>query len=182
MKSLKMLAIIAIIAIPVLSLTGCFISQSNKEVRLRNQFSQKTNERTVFYDKMWKIISQKGQIAVKNDSSFRQNVNIIMEGRKDAPNLFMKWVTETNPNTNYSEVSTLYKDLSRAIESEREGFFDQEKVLQDIKLQHDNLLGTFPSSVIMGLLGRQPLEYKPITSDRTDQVIQSGKDNDVKLF
>jgi hypothetical protein len=179
---LKTIIILAIIVIPLISLTGCFISRANEEVTLRNQFTQKISERTAFYDKMWKTLSQKSQIALRNDSSFRENVNIIMAGRKDAPQLFMKWVTETNPNANYSEVSALYRDLSRSVEAQREGFFDEEKVLQDIKLQHDNLLDRFPNSVIFAILGRNKLEYKPITSDRTDEVIKSGKDNNVDVF
>jgi hypothetical protein len=182
MKFLRTLAILAIVFIPLFSIVGCAISQSNQEVELRNQFNQKITERTAFYDKMWKIISQKSQIALRNDSSFRQNINIIMEGRKDGQQVFFKWITETNPNANYSEVSVLYKDLSRAVEAEREGFFNQEKVLQDIKLQHDNLLSRFPSTIIMSMLGRHHLVYKPITSDRTDRVIESGKDNNTNVF
>lgn len=159
-----------------------FISFNNTEVELRNGFSQKMDERTAFYDKMWKTFSQKGQIAVKNDSSFRQNVNIIMDGRKDAQQVVMKWVTETNPNANYSEVAALYKDLSRAIESQRDGFFNQEKMAQDFVLQHNNLIGRFPGSIYAWLLSKEPLKYKPITSDRTDDVVKTGKDNDVKVF
>jgi hypothetical protein len=63
---------------------GNFISFSNNEIDLRNTFEQKIDERTSFYDKMYKVISQKSQIAVKNDESFRKNINIIMEGRKDS--------------------------------------------------------------------------------------------------
>jgi hypothetical protein len=158
------------------------IGFNNNEVDLRNQFTQKGTERTAFYDKMWKTISQKSQIALRNDSSFRQNVELIMSGRRDAEGLFMKWVTESNPNANFQEVSALYKDLSRSVEAEREGFFQQEKVLQDIKLQHDNLLSKFPTSFYGWLLGKKRLDYKPITSDRTDEVIKTGKDNDVNVF
>lgn len=165
-----------------LTLVFGFIGFNNNEVDLRNQFTQKTTERTAFYDKMWKTINQKGQIALRNDSSFRNNVELIMAGRKDAEGIFMKWVQESNPNANFQEVSALYKDLSRSVEAEREGFFQQEKVLQDIKLQHDNLLSKFPSSFYGWVLGKKKLDYKPITSDRTDEVIKTGKDNDVKLF
>lgn len=159
------------------------ISFSNQEVALRNRFTQGINTRTAFYDKMWKTISQKAQIALKNDSSFASNVNSIMQGRKDAPQLFMKWVTETNPNANYSEVSKLYQELSQTIEGERDGFFMQEKELQDIVLQHSNLIGQFPGSLINALFfHKEPLDYKPITSDRTDEVMETGKDNNVKVF
>lgn len=157
-----------------------WMSYSNQEHVLRNRFMQKTDERTAFYDNMWKTISQKGQIAIRNDSSFRQNINIIMAGRKDAQGVFWKWVQETNPNANYEQVSILYQDLSRAVEAKRDEFFVREKEMQSIKLEHDNLLSVLPGS--MFLSGRDHLIYKPITSDRTDNVIKTGKDNDVGVF
>ncbi len=158
-----------------------FVSFTNTEVKLRNQFKQKMSERTAFYDKMFKVISQKSQIAIKNDSSFRKNVNIIMEGRKDAPQVFMKWITESNPNANYSEVSVLYQDLSRSVEAQREGFFIEEKVLQDIKRQHDNHLMTFPNSFYNIFFNRSELEYSVIQSSLTEQVMKTGKDDNIKL-
>jgi hypothetical protein len=181
-KTLKKIGIFSVIGILVLVIFFGIIGFNNNEVDLKNQFTQKTSERTAFYDKMYKTISQKGQIALRNDSSFRQNIEIIMSGRKDAGDLFMKWVQESNPNAQYGEVAALYKDLSRSVEAEREGFFQQEKVMQDIKLQHDNLLSKFPTSLYGWILGKKKLEYKPITSDRTDEVMKTGKDNHVNVF
>jgi hypothetical protein len=158
-----------------------FVSFSNTEIDLRNTFDQKIEERTSFYDKMYKVIAQKTQIAVKNDESFRQNINIIMEGRKDAPQVFMKWITEANPNANYSEVSVLYQDLSRSVEAQREGFFNEEKVIQDVVKQHKNHIQKFPNSFYNIFMGRQALVYKPITSTRTDEVMKTGKDDNVSL-
>ncbi len=173
--------IIGIVIFGIIALSN-FISFSNEEITLRSSFEQKYSERTAFYDKMWKTLSQKSQISLKNDSSFRKNVDIIMQGRKDSPGLFMKWVTETNPNANYSEVSVLYQDLSRAVEAQREGFFIEEKYMQDIVMQHSNLIKRFPGSFYNWIYGRQALIYKPITSTITDEVIKSGKDDNVKIF
>lgn len=181
-KSIVGLTFLGIGILTILILIGSIISFSNNEIMLRTTFNQKISERTAFYDKMWKTLAQKSQIALKNDSSFKENVNIIMAGRKDAPQVFMKWVTETNPNANFNEVSALYKDLSRATEAQREGFFQEEKVLQDIKAQHNIAISSFPNSLFNKFFGRKPLEYKPITSDITDEVIKTGKDNNVKLF
>ena len=180
-----------IIKYAVLGIVGLFlfgtimsvISTSNQEVDLRNRFKQKMDERTAFYDKMWKTISQKSKVALKNDSSFAKNVNAIMAGRKDAPGIFMKWVQESNPNTNYEAVSSLYADLSRTIEGQRDGFFMEEKMIQSIVLEHDNIMTKFPSGwILTSFMGRTRLVYKPITSDRTDEVIKSGKDNNVEVF
>ena len=83
-KSIVKIAVIGAIVIFVFSLISGFIGFSNKEVDLRNRFTQKITERTAFYDKMWKTLSGKSQVALKNDSSFAKNVNAIMAGRKDA--------------------------------------------------------------------------------------------------
>jgi hypothetical protein len=182
-KLITGLAIAGLALILTISFIGSIISWGNTEVDLRNRFDQKMNERTAFYDKMWKTISQKSQVAIKNDSSFVRNVNAIMQGRKDAPGLFMKWVQESNPNANFDQVSILYQDLSRTIEGQRDGFFMEEKMIQDIVLQHSNHLGKFPGTMWNSMFyGREKLVYKPITSDRTDGVISTGKDNDVKVF
>lgn len=181
-KLIVTLSVIAILAILVLSLIGSFVSFSNQEIDLRNRFTQKMEERTAFYDKMWKTLSQKSQIALKNDSSFARNVDAIMSGRKDSEGVFMKWIQESNPNSNYDQVSVLYQDLSRSVEGERDGFFIQEKMIQGIVLEHSNLIGKFPGSLWNSFLDREKLVYKPITSDRTDEVIKTGKDNNVDLF
>lgn len=164
-----------------LGILGSCISFSNSEISLNNQFKQKMDERTAFYDKMWKTLAQKSQIALKNDSSFARNVNAIMVGRKDS-GMFMKWVQETNPNANYDQVSKLYQDLSRAVEGQRDGFFMEEKMIQGIVLEHNNLIERWPGSMWNAFYSRKALVYKPITSDRTDDVMKTGKDNDTKLF
>jgi hypothetical protein len=182
-KKIIKYAVLGIIALFVFGIFTSIISTSNQEVDLRNRFKQKIDERTAFYDKMWKTISQKSQVALRNDSSFANNVNAIMAGRKDAQGLFMKWVQESNPNANYETVSALYADLSRTIEGQRDGFFMEEKMIQSIVLEHDNIMGKFPSGVILStFMGRTKLTYKPITSDITDEVIKTGKDNNTKVF
>ena len=181
-KTIITLSVIGVFVIIGILLVSSIIGFGNQEVRLKNLFDQKMNSRTAFYDKMWKTISQTSQVALKNDSSFQKNVNAIMVARKDAPGLFMKWVQESNPNANYETVSALYANLSRVIEGERDGFFMQEKEIQQVVLDHENLISTFPGTLWNVFYGKKSLVYKPITSDRTDEVIKTGKDNDTKVF
>lgn len=168
-------SIIFIVGIPIASFY-------NKEVSLRNTFTQKMDERTAFYDKMSKTITQKSQVAVKNDASFRENVDIIMAGRKDTENLTWKWLQEINPNANYDQVAALYADLSRSIEGQRAGFFEQEKVLQDVVKQHSNLLDHFPNNFINNtFFNKDKLDYTPIRSTTTKEVMETGIDDNVDL-
>lgn len=179
-KMMKSLMVGAIIVVPLLVIIFWWIGIMNQETGLRNLFTAKMSERTATYDKIWKTWTQKGKIAVRNDSSFQRIVQLQMDGQKDGEQVTWKWIQQSNPAATFAEVSVLYKELSRYVEAAREEFFEQEKTLQDIKLQHDNLRTKFPSSIVVG--GKQPLPYKPITSDRTDDVIRTGKDNNTDVF
>lgn len=64
------LGAIALFLIFVMGGCSTLVSFNNKEVNLRTSFEAKMQQRTAFYDKMYKTIAQKGQVAVKNDSSF----------------------------------------------------------------------------------------------------------------
>jgi hypothetical protein len=170
-------ALVLIIGIWIFS---SYISYSNRDTSLRNQFTQKVSERTAFYDAMWKTFSQKAQIVVKADSGFANIVKIQMAGQADGPQVAMKWLQQTNPTASYSQIVDMYKDLSRTIESKRSEFFEEEKMLQDIKLQDDNAITLFPGSLFLS--SRKPIDYKPITSTQTDNVIKTGKDDNTKVF
>lgn len=159
-----------------------FVSFNNSEVDYRTLFEQKYTERTAAYDKLWKTTAQKAQIAVKVDSSFKEVVLSVMDARKDGQNTMMKWIQESNPTASFDKVQELYKDLSRFLESERTSFMDREAELARIKREHSNLLRKFPNNIYAAILGKKELVYKPITSDRTDDVIKTGKDNDTKVF
>lgn len=176
---------LSILALFLFVFGGCGVytlNLANQDASQKVEFNQKFDERTAFYDNMWKTVKEKSAVALRNDSSFQTVVNSIMEQRKDSEGLFMKWVTESNPAATFGEVSSLYKDLSRTIEAKRDQFFEQEKMMQDIKRENDYLFVRQPQALILGLLGRKPLEYKPITSDKTDNVIRTGKDNETLLL
>ena len=81
-KLIKNIVIIGAIVLGLITFGSGFISFSNQEIDLSNQFKQKLDERTAFYDKMYKVLDQKTQIAVKNDSSFVKIVNAQVNGQK----------------------------------------------------------------------------------------------------
>jgi hypothetical protein len=173
---------LVIIGIPVIFLISTYASFNNREVDLRTTFEMQMKNRSALYDKMWKVISQKAQITKAYDSSFIRIVNAAMDPRKDGANIMMKWVTESNPTLQAGTVQELYKDLSRTVESERTAFFEREETLASIQQQHSKFLRSFPNNFYNIFMGRKELEYKPITSDRTEDVMRTGKDNNVEVF
>lgn len=176
------LSVIAGIVILAIVFTSNVIGFGNDENTLRAGYEQKMDERTAFYDKMWKVLSDKSKITLKMDTSFHKMINTIMSNRKDGEGVFMKWVTESNPGVTFDKVADMYQSLSRTLEAEREGFFDQEKVLQDIVKQHKLLITNFPGKFYNMFYHKELLVYKPITSTRTDEVMKTGKDDKSMVF
>jgi len=172
---------IFIVAIFSIYLIATSISFSQSEIELSNQFNQKLNERTTQFDNMKKKLSMNSQIAKINDSSLLRLVKAQMEGQKIGENTAFVWIQQSNPSISFSEVSKIYDKLGRLVEAERDQFKQREEMLQDIKYQHENLINKLPGSLINLFLKRKPLNYVPIQSDETEQIMKSGKDNSDKL-
>lgn len=154
------------------------ISYSNSEIRLRHQFEAQQQINTSRFDVMWKVIKQKANIAETERNSFAQTYSDIMKsqvgiaGNAQLASFFKQAKIDIS--------SDLFKELATTIEAQRETFHrDQMKLLQ-LKNQHDNLLDTFPSSLIIGSRGR--LKATIITSDTTDRAFESSKDNNTNIF
>lgn len=174
-----------IVAVFVLALlivpTVTIITFSNSEIGVKNRFEAVEKERSSFYSTMSTIIAQTTQIAVKNDESFKENIDVIMSGRKDGEQIMMKWITESNPNSNFSEVTKLYQNLQRVIEGKRTEFFEIERKLMDIEREHKDLTTTFPNSLYFNILGKEHIKYDPIQTVEGKQVIESGIETNTKL-
>tara|TARA_R110002020_G_scaffold41921_10_gene123232 strand:- start:1283 stop:1816 length:534 start_codon:yes stop_codon:yes gene_type:complete len=153
-----------------------WVSTTNKEVDLTNNFKAQNKVCEGFHDKMWKILKQQAQITDKYANDFSKVYNGIMEGRYSSGGGLMKWVQERNPKFDAS----MYKKLMVSVEAQREGFFREQKKLVDLQLSHDNLRMKFPSRLFVG--GAKPLEVKLITSGKTKRVFETGEENDIDLF
>jgi len=171
-----------IILVSVLGLTIIFaivgFSASNKEVSLRSQIEAQKEVCEAYYDKLWKVISQKAQVAEQYKSAFKEIYPALIEGRygNEKGGTLMKWITESNPTFDLS----LYKDLMSSIEAERAGFFMEQKRLVDLNNEHRIVRRTFPSSVFTG--SRPDITIVIVSSDATKNVMKTGLENDIELF
>ena len=172
---------IGIIALAGMLLLGTVIlfkciGWNNTEIDLRNNFTAQETVCEGFYDKMWKILKSQAQITDKYAKDFEKIYTGIMKGRYSSGGGLMKWVQERNPEFD----SSMYKKLMVSVESQREGFFREQKKLVDFKLTHDNLRQKFPSTLVVG--SAKPLEVNLITSSKTKKVFETGEENDIDLF
>lgn len=154
------------------------ISASNKEIKLRSQITAQKEVCEAFYDKLWKVIAQKAQVAEQYKEAFSEIYPQLIEGRygNEQGGALMKWIQESNPNFDIS----LYKDLMNSIEAERAGFFMEQKMLTDLNNEHRIIRQTFPSSIFIG--GRADIEIVIVSSDATKKVMETGLENDIDIF
>jgi hypothetical protein len=176
MKSLK--GILTVLAILGVLAMGLYFNYNNKETRLRNQAEAQRKKIENVYDQMWKIISQKAQVSDEYKNGFKDIYTGIISGRySQGDGTLMKWIQESNPNFDAS----LYKDLMQSIEVERNNFTREQNVMIDLIQFHTNLLTLFPSKYFISS-SCKPIEYTVISSTRSKEVMQSGKDDDVDVF
>jgi len=154
------------------------VSASNKEIRLRSQITAQKQVCEAFYDKLWKVIAQKAQVAEQYKDAFKEIYPQLIEGRygNEKGGTLMKWITESNPTFDVS----LYKDLMASIEAERAGFFMEQKRLVDLNNEHRIIRQTFPASIFIG--GRSDIAITIVSSDATKKVMETGKENDIDIF
>jgi hypothetical protein len=172
--------IITVVTILTLSIIIVIIgvSASNKEIRLRSQITAQKQVCEAFYDKLWKVISQKAQVAEQYKEGFKEIYPALIEGRYGNENsgTLMKWITESNPTFDVS----LYKDLMMSIEAERTGFFMEQKQLVDLNNEHRIIRQTFPGNIFIG--HRSDIEITIVSSDVAKKVMETGEENDIIIF
>lgn len=153
------------------------MSTHNDEVSLRNRILAQQDVCKADFDTMWKVIAQKAQIADRYRDSFRDIYPQLIAGRygTDKGGVLLKWVQESNPQFDAS----LYKDVMASIEGQREGFFQNQKLLLDLKRQHDTKLQSWPDTLVVG--GRAPVEIDLVLSAATGEAFRTGEENDVTV-
>lgn len=178
------------VIVVLLYLTGSFvytktlevIDFSNKEIALTTEFTKQQQERITFYDKAYKQVIGSSQIALRNDSSFANIVNIVMTNQPTSLGGMFTTIQLIDPSANYSQVSSFYQQLNDLALNNREGFFQQEKALQSINATHENLIKQFPGSLYNVALGRSSFKYIPITSTRSQNVEKTHTDDNTTVL
>jgi len=161
-------------------IAGVFISGMNREARLRNAITAKQKDNTSEFDNMWKKIKQVAQVPAAKKNALMEIFNGYAAARgqgMQGGGGLAKWVHEAVPNADMK----VYDELMRVIVASRDRWTMRQKELLDLKREHDNVLTVFPSSVVCGILGKQPIEVTIVTSAKTEKAFETGKDEDVDL-
>lgn len=174
------LGIFGILVLIAFVVGGSVIGTFNTEASLRVAIEQKQVDNRNEFDNLYKKISQVAQVSEKSMSSLKDIVCGYAEARKgaDNPNLIMNWIKESVPTVDLSTMN----NLQNIIAGSRDSFTMRQKELLDLKREHDKLLRTFPSNVILGMFGRRSIDVTIVTSTKTEKAFETGKDDDVNVF
>jgi hypothetical protein len=177
-KTVGVLVVMALLAVTLVAVTvGVWISTHNREAALRAEFDAQQQSIEASFDRVWKVISQSGQVAAAERETFRNTYVEIMDATKGV-------VGDGKLVSGFSQAGIsispdLYKQLQQTVEAQRDGFFRDQQRLLDIQRQHKTLLNSVAGLVFCA--GRTPVEAKLITSTRASEVFNSGKEDDIAV-
>jgi hemerythrin superfamily protein len=179
-KKFLILGIIGVFVVLGIVYFSMSVSYSNEEVELRTAISKKQKLNEAAFDNMWKIIQQKAKVANKYQEDFKDVYKTIMDSRYqnggNGQGALFSFLKESNPNLDVS----LYKEISRSIEAERNKFYDRQEQLSALSEQHTNLISTFPGTWFLS--DREEIEIVIVTSTKAEETFKTGKDDDIELF
>jgi hypothetical protein len=177
MKNKNLLIGVVIAGIAILLLAGTYFRYDSRELSLKAEASKQLGVIELTHDKMFKILQQKAGVTKEYRASFDSIYTHIIAGRySQGDGSLMKWIKESNPEFD----SSLYRDLMASIESERTEFLKAQTRILDISREHEVLIKTVPGRWFLG--GREPIEYEPISSTYSKEVMQTKTDDKLDLF
>jgi len=174
---------ISVVAIMVLGggiLFGTCIGISNEEKSLRNLISAKQTDNKSEFDNMWKKISTTAEVSQGQKEALKEIFESHASARKgqSSGGALATWIQESVPNVDLST----YNNLQNIIVASRDGWTMRQKEIIDMKRTHDNLIDLFPSSMVLGFLGREKINIQIVTSSRTEESFETGLDDEVSVF
>jgi len=172
------IGIFTIIVLFILCVIGKGISVYNTNISLVNQIQAKQQANEVIFDNMWKKINQTVQVSDKYKDGLKDVLLAYTTGRnKGDSQLLMDWTKEAVPAFD----SSIYKQINNVIIGSRDDFTKNQEILIDLSRQQKQFLQTFPNNVYAGILGLKEIEIKTVTSTKTEQTFETGKEEDIKL-
>lgn len=176
---LSAVGIVSLVLVVAVVLGIMTISTLNREGILRVTIEQKQKDNTSEFDNMWKKIAQTAQVSEKQASVLKDIFVSYADARTDKNGgALMKWVQESCPNVD----TGVFNKLMDIITASRDAWTFRQKELLDLNREHEKMFAVFPSNIILGMFGRQRIDVKIVTSERTDKAFETGKDNSTELF
>lgn len=175
------LSVLGAIAILFLGYIAALISQYNTAKNLKLTYEAKEKSNTAVFDNMWKTIQQTSQIPGEKAKQVKEILSAYVSGRggNDAGKV-VTMIREAVPGIELPE----YGQLMNIITGSRNTWTTNQRELVNVANEYNKYITDIGlvRFVAVSIGGFQKIEPKVITSDKTEGVFSSQKDNDVGLF
>lgn len=171
----KAIVIGAVVLAAVIIIGAMLVNYSNTEIRLRNQIAAKQRDNQSELDNVQKKIKQTVQVTDLQMAALKDIIVGNAQARKGGSGTLATFVSEAVPHLD----TTTFNNLQNIIAGSRDAFTMRQKELLDLNREHDNLIDTWPSSMIVGSRGK--IQVTIVTSAHAKESFITGEDNDIKL-
>ena len=173
-----LIGLLVVVLLGGVCLFGKGVSVYNTHIDLSTQIEAKQKANEANFDTMWKKISQVVQVSDKYKDGLKEVLAAYTSGRKkESDQLLMDWTKEAIPAFD----SSIYKQVNNVIVSSRDDFYNNQQLLLDLSRQHNQFIKTFPNNVFCSILNIEPIEVKIVTSTKTEEAFETGKEDDIRL-
>lgn len=150
---------------------------NNREVALRKEAEAQRGKIESVYDTMWKVLKQEAGVTEQYRKTFEEIYPKLIAGRYSGEGKeLIKMIQESNPAFD----TKLYDKLMQAIEVQRAYFASAQQRMLDIIRERETLLESMPSGWFVR--NRSRIEYTVISSEVTQNIIASRREDNIELF
>lgn len=150
---------------------------NNREVALRKEAEAQRGKIESVYDTMWKVLKQEAGVTEQYRKTFEEIYPKLIAGRYSGEGKeLIKMIQESNPAFD----TKLYDKLMQVIEVQRAYFASAQQRMLDIIRERETLLESMPSGWFVR--NRSRIEYTVISSEVTQNIIASRREDNIELF
>ena len=168
---------VLVVLISVFSVIGTNNDCVRMEASIVAQYKQNQNN----YDSMFKKFKEAAQVTSMYTDDLKKVYDSAIKGRyANSGKVMMNWIKEQNPNFDAS----MYKNLQVMIESGRNTFESNQKMLLDKKMVYEMEIKSFPTVFVVRVLGFPKIDldkYDIVTSGETQDAFKTKKASEIKL-
>ena len=166
-----------VVLIAIFSVIGTNNGCVRMEASIVAQYKQNQNN----YDNMWKKFREATQVTSMYTNDLKKVYDSAIQGRyAKSGNVMMNFIKEHNPTFDAS----MYKNLQVMIESGRNTFESNQKMLLDKKMVYEMEIKSFPTLFVVRFLGFPKIDlekYDIVTSGQTQEAFETKSALEIKL-
>lgn len=170
------------IAVVVAGIVGTLFSANNTGIRMETEIVAIQENAMNVASQYQNLIFEAAQVPEMQRDDLKEVITAALEGRygENGSRAVFQAISEDNPNID----STVYVKLQQIMESGRKDFQREQTRLIDAVRVYKTALGTMPKGFFIRMVGYPTInldEYKPITTNRVDEMFKTGNEEHLKL-